>query len=194
MVCAEVNSPAKKLTLILGGARSGKSSHALALARQAGRRVVFVATAAAGDEEMAARIARHRAERPPHWETREIQRSVGAALEANPPRAALLLLDDLTLLVSNVLLAALGEADPAALSTQAAARRAVETEIAGLLQAYQHLPLAWIVVSNEVGWGLVPPSPLGRLYRDLLGWANRQVAAVADEVLLMVAGIPLQVK
>ncbi len=184
----------RTLTLILGGARSGKSSHALALARQRAQRVVFVATATAGDAEMAARIARHRAERPPQWETRELPQGVGPALEANLPRAEVLLLDDLTLLVSNVLLAAIGESNPATLAAQEAARRAVEDEINALLHAYHHLPLGWIVVSNEVGWGLVPPSPLGRLYRDLLGWANRRLAAEADEVLLMVAGIPVTVK
>ncbi len=184
----------KTLTLILGGARSGKSSHALALARTRAQRVVFVATATAGDDEMAARIARHQAERPPQWETRELPRAVGRALEAAPPQADLLLLDDLTLLVSNVLLAAVGEADPAALAVQENARRAVDDEIEALLHAYRSLPLAWIVVSNEVGWGLVPASPLGRLYRDLLGWANRRLAAEADEVLLMVAGLPMQVK
>ncbi len=183
-----------RLTLILGGARSGKSSHALALARQRARQVVFVATATAGDAEMAARIARHRTERPAHWETRELPHHVGAALEAAPPQADLLLLDDLTLLVSNVLLTTLGEADPADLAAQETTRRAVEDEIAALLRAYHRLPQAWIVVSNEVGCGLVPPSPLGRLYRDLLGWANRCLAAEADEVLLMVAGIPMQVK
>ena len=184
----------KTLTLILGGARSGKSSHALALARQRARQVVFVATAEAGDEEMAERIARHRAERPPHWETRELTRRVGAALEAHPPQADLLLLDDLTLLVGNVLLAAVQNADPAALAAQETARRAVEAEIEALVRAYRRLPLAWIVVSNEVGCGLVPATPLGRLYRDLLGRANQRLAAEADEVLLMVAGIPLTVK
>jgi len=187
-------SPPPTFTLILGGARSGKSSHALALARERAGRVVFVATATAGDAEMAARIARHQAERPPQWETRELPLGVGAALLAAPPRAKVLLLDDLTLLVSNAMLAAIGESAPAAPEAQEAARRAVEDEIEALLRAYHSLPLAWIVVSNEVGCGLVPASPLGRLYRDLLGWANRRLAAAADEVVLMVAGIPAKVK
>ena len=143
---------------------------------------------------MAARIARHRAERPSHWETRELTHNVGAALESRPPQADLLLLDDLTLLVGNVLLAAVDGADPAAIAVQEAARRAVENEVEALLHAYHRLSLPWIVVSNEVGCGLVPTSPLGRLYRDLLGRANQRIAAQADEVLLMVAGIPLKVK
>jgi len=143
---------------------------------------------------MAARIARHRAERPSHWETRELTHNVGAALESRPPQADLLLLDDLTLLVGNVLLAAVDGTDPAAIAVQEAARRAVENEVETLLRAYRRLSVPWIVVSNEVGCGLVPTSPLGRLYRDLLGRANQRIAAQADEVLLMVAGIPLKVK
>ncbi len=182
------------LTLILGGARSGKSAYALRLAQARAQAVVFVATATAGDAEMAARIARHRAERPPHWETRELPQHVAAGLLASPPRAELLLLDDLTLLVSNVLLAAVGEDDPADAAVQARAQAAVEAEIAALLEAWRQLGVPWVVVSNEVGWGLVPMAPLGRLYRDILGRANQTLAAAADEVVLLVAGIPMQVK
>ncbi len=182
------------LTLILGGARSGKSTHALRLAQQRARQVVFVATGAPGDAEMAARIARHRAERPPHWQTREHPREVGAALLANPPQADLLLLDDLTLLVGNVLLAAVGEGDASQPAVQQRAARAVEAEMTNLLRAWRTLGIPWIVVSNEVGWGLVPTSPLGRLFRDVLGRANQQMAAAADEVILMVAGLAMGVK
>ena len=182
------------LTLILGGARSGKSAHALRLAQARAQQVVFVATATAGDADMAARIARHRAERPQHWETREHPRGVGAALLSSPPQAELLLLDDVTLLVSNVLLEAVADADPALPEVQQRADEAVQAEMTALLQAWQTLAVPWIVVSNEVGLGLVPPSPLGRMFRDVLGRANQRLAAAADEVLLMVAGIPLKVK
>jgi len=185
---------AAPLTLILGGARSGKSSYALQLAQERAKQVVFVATATAGDADMAARIARHRAERPSWWQTREHAQRVGQALLAAPPQAELLLLDDLTLLVSNVLLQAVGEEDASDPAVQARAHEAVAAEIEALLTAQRKLGIPWIVVSNEVGWGLVPASPLGRVYRDVLGWANRAVAAAAHEVFLMVAGIPMTVK
>ncbi len=182
------------LTLILGGARSGKSSYALRLAQAQAKQVVFVATATAGDADMAARIARHRAERPQGWLTREHPRHVGEALLAQPPQADFLVLDDLTLLVSNVLLATVEDQDAADPAVQTQAQEAVAAEITTLLKAQQTLGIPWVVVSNEVGWGLVPVSPLGRLYRDVLGWANRKVAEAATEVLLMVAGIPLKIK
>ncbi len=192
MINRQALRPLPRLTLILGGARSGKSTYALQLARAHGGRVLFVATATAGDAEMAARIARHQAERPPSWETRELPQSVGQALLADPPQADVLLLDDLTLLVSNVLLAALD--DPTATDAQRQAEAMVRAEIDALRRAQQTLPLAWIVVSNEVGLGLVPPTPVGRLYRDVLGRANQQLAAAADTVVLMVAGLPLFLK
>ncbi len=192
MINRQALRPLPRLTLILGGARSGKSTYALQLARAHGGRVLFVATATAGDAEMAARIARHQAERPPSWGTRELPQGVGQALLADPPQADVLLLDDLTLLVSNVLLTALD--DPTATDAQRQAEAMVGAEIDALRRAQQTLPLAWIVVSNEVGLGLVPPTPVGRLYRDVLGRANQQLAAAADTVVLMVAGLPLFLK
>ncbi len=179
-----------KLTLILGGARSGKSHYAEALAAQAGRRVLYVATAEAGDEEMEARIAAHRARRPPEWETLEAARGVGAALIAHPSaaHADAILLDCLTLLVSNVILSG-GEEEPDADT----AWPWVQAEIEALLAAHRRLPGHFIIVSNEVGMGLVPPYPLGRTYRDCLGWANQALARAADRVVLMIAGIPMEV-
>ncbi len=176
-----------KLTFVLGGARSGKSALAVQWAQARAQRVAFIATAQATDEEMAQRIARHRAERPPHWLTLEIPQGVGDALRRQPPQVDLCVLDCLTLLVSQVMLHATDAEAPAPQK----ARQAVEAEIAALLRAINTLPCAWIVISNEVGAGLVPPYPLGRLFRDLLGWANRQMAAQADEVYYLIAGIPV---
>jgi adenosylcobinamide kinase / adenosylcobinamide-phosphate guanylyltransferase len=170
------------LTLLLGGARSGKSTHALALAASASR-VLFVATGEAYDDEMAARIAVHRGERPARWDTLEEPRDLAAALErqAGGPYDVIII-DCLTLWVSNLLLAT-----PAAIDPIAAARV--------LLDVYARGGDGdWIIVSNEVGLGLVPDTPLGRTYRDALGAVNQQVAAAADTVLLMVAGLPLSVK
>ncbi|HEY4720907.1 MAG TPA: bifunctional adenosylcobinamide kinase/adenosylcobinamide-phosphate guanylyltransferase [Anaerolineae bacterium] len=178
----------KRLTLILGGARSGKSTYAQRLAAERGQRVLYVATAEAGDEEMAARIAAHRAERPPHWQTLETPRNVGSAIDSNSGGAEVILIDCLTLLANNVIVPL---PEPV---TYEAAEAALNAAVEGLLRAYGASNAEWIIISNEVGLGLVPPYPLGRVYRDALGRANERLAAVADEVLFMVAGLPMKVK
>lgn len=178
-----------RLILVLGGARSGKSAYAQRLARQlGGDAVLVVATATVGDDEMAQRIARHQQSRPPRWRTLECPRHIGAALRAELREATVVLLDCLTLLVSNVMLA------PDTAASAEAAATAVQAEIAALLQVCQNSPATFIVVSNEVGLGLVPNTPLGRLYRDLLGQANQTLAAQAQAVYLMVAGLAVDVK
>lgn len=177
-----------RLTLILGGARSGKSRYAEQAAAKMGGRVLYVATAQAGDEEMRARIAAHQAARPADWDTLEAATRVGPAIEAWPRPAQIVLIDCVTLLASNVLMQ-LGEA-----AEPAAAESALNAEIDGLLTAYLARPAEWLVISNEVGLGLVPPYPLGRVYRDALGRANQRLASAADDVLFMVAGLPLVVK
>jgi adenosylcobinamide kinase/adenosylcobinamide-phosphate guanylyltransferase len=177
-----------RCTLVLGGARSGKSTFAQTLAeRCGGERVLYVATAEPGDEEMQLRIARHRAERAPHWETLETRRSVAQAIARQPGEFDVVLIDCLTLLVANVL----GEIDD---PFSPEAETAVVAEIEELLAWADSTSARLLLVSNEVGLGLVPPYPLGRAYRDLLGRANQMVASGADEVYLLVAGLPLQLK
>ena len=168
------------LTLLTGGARSGKSARALTLADRA-RRVLFVATGEAHDEEMVARIAAHKAERPPTWDTLETPRALATALAPHTDHYDLIIIDCLTLWVSNLLLAHPTPIDPV-------------TAVPLLLDVYARSRASWIVVTNEVGLGLVPDTPLGRTYRDLLGAVNRQVAAAADVVEFMVAGLPLTIK
>jgi adenosylcobinamide kinase / adenosylcobinamide-phosphate guanylyltransferase len=180
-----------KLTLILGGARSGKSTYAEKLAVQHGGRVAYVATAQALDEEMQSRIAIHRQKRPDDWQTFEIPFGVGSALRVNPPDAEVILLDCVTLLVANGLLQAAPDVDQ---PNEAAATAQVQSEIDDLLATIQSSPAQWIVVSNEVGLGLVPPYPLGRFYRDLLGWANQSLARSADRVVFMIAGMPMKLE
>lgn len=177
------------MILILGGARSGKSAFAQALARDlGGDDVLFVATAEAGDEEMRARIAAHKRERPAAWRTLEAPREVAEVLNGAGYQAGVVLIDCLTLLVSNVLLAQ-GEA-----ATSEEAEAAVLAEVHAIAKACERSQATYIVVSNEVGLGLVPPYPLGRLYRDLLGRANQVLAARADSVYFMLAGMPMQLK
>ncbi len=178
-----------RLSLVLGGARSGKSAYAQRLALElGGDAVLFVATAEAGDEEMAQRIAQHQQSRSARWRTLECPRHIGAALRAELVGAAVVLVDCLTLLVSNVMLAV------GSTSTATAATAAVQEEIETLLQMCRTRTATFIVVSNEVGLGLVPDTPLGRLYRDLLGQANQALAAQSQAVYLMVAGLAVDVK
>ena len=183
-----------RLTLILGGARSGKSAYAESLVAERGGTVLYVATAVAGDDEMRARIVEHRSRRPAEWTTLEAPRDVGAAIDAHGGDLDVVLVDCLTLLVSNVILA-LADTDSSGAPSSRAAGAALDREIDALLACARGASTAeWILVSNEVGLGLVPPNPLGRLYRDALGRVNQRLAAAADEVLFMVAGLPVKVK
>jgi adenosylcobinamide kinase/adenosylcobinamide-phosphate guanylyltransferase len=179
---------AKRLILVLGGARSGKSRWAEALAGRLGPRVLYLATARAGDAEMAARIAHHRARRPASWRTVEAPLQVGEALAREAGDADVVLLDCLTLLANNVLLP-LGD-DP----DEGKAEARLQAEIDGLLAAYDAGAASLVVVSNVVGWGLVPAYPLGRVYRDLVGRAHQRLAGRADRVYLVIAGIPVDLK
>jgi adenosylcobinamide kinase/adenosylcobinamide-phosphate guanylyltransferase len=178
--------PTNGITLILGGARSGKSSFAEKIAREAGNPVLFIATATAGDDEMAERIRKHKASRPAEWQTLELPRGIGSNLVA--PLAPVVIVDCITLLVSNILLT-FQENTP----TEAVMNK-IHIEIDELIAAQSRLGGQWLIISNEVGLGVVPPYPLGRIYRDALGWANQALAKAANRVVLMVAGIPMVIK
>jgi len=178
-----------KLTLILGGARSGKSTFAEKRAKQANGKVLYIATAEAMDEEMASRIEIHKQERPSHWQTLEIPLNVGKSMQNYPTDVNIILLDCLTMLVTNVLLKV--NPDPDVVDERASDAAVVE-EIEGLKTAVSHSHADWLIVSNEVGLGLVPPYPLGRVYRDTLGRANQMLARTADEVYFMIAGLPMR--
>jgi adenosyl cobinamide kinase/adenosyl cobinamide phosphate guanylyltransferase len=170
------------LTLVIGGARSGKSRYAQSLARSGERPVRFVATAAPEDPEMAARIERHRADRPPQWETVEAPLDVVAAVRGAD---GVILLDCVTLWISNLLYA-----------HRALDRGSREARILGEIEALAGAlrEKEAIAVSNEVGEGIVPESPLAREFRDLQGQANQILAREAGRVVLLVAGIPLSLK
>jgi adenosylcobinamide kinase/adenosylcobinamide-phosphate guanylyltransferase len=178
----------ERLILLLGGARSGKSAYAEKWARERGDRVLFVATAQAFDDEMRERIAAHRASRPGGWDTLEAPLNVGAAIEARGDGYDIVIVDCLTLLASNALLQLPEDC------AQAQAEAAVLRETDALLTAYRASSATWLIISNEVGMGIVPPYRLGRLYRDALGRANQRIAQQADEVLLLVAGLPWRLK
>lgn len=176
------------MKLILGGARSGKSSYAQKLAEESGKSVTFLATAQALDEEMSARILKHQRERSRHWQTLEIP--FGIASHVTEIKSEAVILDCITLLVSNVLMQFVKDD----LVEEESFMKEVQKEIEELLSAIHKSGQDWLIVSNEVGLGLVPPYPLGRVYRDGLGWANQRLAKEAQNVLFMVAGIPTVIK
>lgn len=171
------------LHLILGGARSGKSRYAEQLARDSGQPVSVIVTAEALDEEMAARIARHRADRPTNWQVLEAPRTLQAVLTATAAEGRTVIVDCLTLWLANLL----GDASPA---NEAALSR----ERDGLLAALPSLPGTVLFVANETGLGLVPDTPLGRRFRDEAGWLNQAMAQRCDHVSFIAAGLPLRLK
>ncbi|HHW41753.1 MAG TPA: bifunctional adenosylcobinamide kinase/adenosylcobinamide-phosphate guanylyltransferase [Syntrophomonadaceae bacterium] len=173
---------------ITGGARSGKSHYAEDLAAALGGPVTYIATAEPLDEEMAARIEQHRRRRPAEWATVEEPRNVAAVVEEIGQRPGVILIDCLTLLISNLLFGGgVTETDEAALAR-------VRAEMVRLADAAWGSAAHVILVSNEVGLGLVPPYPQGRLYRDAAGWANQRMAAKADRAIFMVSGLALDLK
>lgn len=177
-----------KTTLILGGARSGKSTLAQELATKAGGEVLFVATAEALDEDMKDRIEAHQRSRSPEWRTLEVATHVGKAITRNVGAADTIIIDCITLLVSNAFEANRGETDADVLE------KAVTDEIQELIGCTRQVEAWFIIVSNEVGLGIVPADRTSRIYRDLLGKTNRMLAECADEVYLLVAGIPVTLK
>jgi adenosylcobinamide kinase/adenosylcobinamide-phosphate guanylyltransferase len=182
--------------MVTGGARSGKSQFAETLAQHGRQPVVYLATAEAGDDEMRARIREHQRRRPADWHTLEARTEIGPALTrlaALAPASGTVLLDDLGLLVTNHLLDLCGPADPTA-ETATALDAVLDAELDAFQAAQQAGGWDAIVVTNEVGMGIVPATPLGRAFRDALGRANQVLAARADVVHLLVAGLPLRIK
>jgi adenosylcobinamide kinase/adenosylcobinamide-phosphate guanylyltransferase len=166
------------VTLILGGARSGKSRYAETLVMSAAGGGIYIATAAPGDDEMAARIAEHRARRDASWRTVEAPLDLAGTVLAHSDPARPILVDCLTLWLSNLMLAG----------------RVAEHETENLCGALRAARGPVVLVANEVGLGLVPETPLGRQFRDAAGRLNQQVAALADRVVFVAAGLPLMLK
>jgi adenosylcobinamide kinase / adenosylcobinamide-phosphate guanylyltransferase len=165
------------VTLLLGGVRSGKSHYAQQIGERAGQ-VVFVATAQAADDEMRLKVERHRKSRPQHWKTVEEPLALAEAIAQHGPTCDLMIIDCLTLFAANLLDAKTDE----------------KASVDGLCNALQAAVCSVVLVSNEVGSGVVPEYASGRRFRDLLGEMNQSVARVASNVLLLVAGLPLVLK
>ncbi len=186
---------ASQLCLVLGGVRSGKSAFAEKLARELARPTLYVATGLSTDAEMEERIRRHQRSRPADWSTLEEPLDLPGRVEAafsraGPPGAVLpgaVLIESLDLWVSNMLLEHEGKTGPEVESLTLSA-------VDNLVAVIRRTSAAFFVVSGEVGLSLVPPEPLGRRFQDLLGLANQRVAAAADRVYLVVAGIPREIR
>ncbi|MEN3748179.1 bifunctional adenosylcobinamide kinase/adenosylcobinamide-phosphate guanylyltransferase [Sphingomonas sp. HF-S3] len=163
---------------VLGGARSGKSRHAQGMAEALSDRPVFIATAEAWDDEMRDRIARHRADRDTRWHSIDAPRALAEAIDAHSGSGAVVLVDCLTLWASNLML---DEAD-------------MDHATGKLVEAIRRFEGTLILVANEVGFGIVPDNALARRFRDVAGRINQAVAAAADQVTLVVAGLPVTIK
>jgi len=174
--------PPFRLSLILGGARSGKSRYGLGLAAPFTAPRLFVATCEPRDAEMEARIEAHQRERGSEWTSLEVPLQLTAALSAAQERYGVILVDCLTMWVSNLL------------HTEDASPGSIQTACEHLVETVAQTATPTILVSNEVGFGIVPDNPLARQFRDQAGWLHQRLAQVADLVVLMVAGVPLLIK
>jgi len=170
-----------KITFILGGARSGKSSYALKIAKDAGGKVAFIATAQAKDAEMKKRIALHKNSRPRGWKTFEEAREPSLILKNIGAKFNVIIIDCLTLMVSNLILS--GHKDTV-----------IKNRIHAMLGALEEIKAQSIIVSNEVGLGIVPENKLARAFRDVAGTVNQIVADKSDNVFFLVSGIPWRIK
>lgn len=177
-----------KSILLTGGARSGKSKLAQELAAKAGGQVLFVATATAGDDDMRIRIENHRKVRPRDWKTLEVTSNLGSEIAKNVGGVKTVIVDCITLLVNNIFEQFGATPNPVAVE------KAVTAELNELIKCMKKSRANFIIVTNEVGLGIVPGDRVSRLYRDLLGKANQILAASVDEVYFMVAGIAIPVK
>lgn len=172
----------EKITLVIGGCRSGKSSHALSLADAIpGDRKIFIATSVPTDSEMEKRVTKHRQERGILWTTVEEPLEIADIIDRLSKSSDVILVDCLTLWTSNLMFNNLGEA-------------AIELRLQSLASSLDRSHCPVILVSNEVGAGIVPENTLARQFRDMAGFVNQRIAAAAHGVVWMVAGIPVQIK
>jgi len=171
----------KETVLIIGGCRSGKSGHALHLADQFAGHKIFMATCVPLDKEMEQRVSHHQKQRNPNWKTLDVPLFLPEAIRENSGRGQVILVDCLTLWINNLLME---NDDP----------ETIDKHVGQLARSLENAECPVILVSNEVGTGIVPENRLARLFRDIAGFANQKIAACADRVIWMVAGIPVEIK
>lgn len=183
-----------KLILITGGARSGKSSFAEETARKIGENILYVATSIPIDQEMEARVQRHKEQRPSTWETVEAYKDLELYLHGRMDNKNAILLDCITIMVANLMLEKREDWDNATNIEIAETEELIKTEIEKLLELVKTISIPFIVVTNEAGMGVVPEYASGRAFRDIGGRMNQLLAKAADEVYICIAGIPLRLK
>lgn len=183
-----------RIILVTGGARSGKSSYAEQLAANTGADIAYIATARALDLEMEDRIAKHRQQRPASWQTFEAPTSPSTIIAVQGKHYAGMLLDCLTVMTTNLILGHPVDWDNPAVAQLNTIETDVMAEIEAIITAVDTSGAQVIAVTNEVGFGIVPMSPLARFFRDCAGRVNQRMAAAAAEVFLVVSGIPMQIK
>lgn len=182
------------LILVTGGARSGKSSYAEEKAKAAGDNILYVATAKPIDEEMEERIAKHRAQRPSDWQTFEGYKNLDLALDRLIKGKSAVLLDCITIMVSNLMLEESFDWDKLSRQEVEEIESSIQHQIERLISLVKMNEVPFIIVTNEVGFGVVPPSAMGRDFRDIAGRMNQLLAKTADEVYFCVSGIPVKIK
>ena len=171
----------KKIIFILGGARSGKSSYAVNLAKSLGKRIVFIATCIPGDSEMEHRIKLHKKSRPRTWRVIEEGVHIDSVLKRAKTGCDAILIDCMGLFISNLMMVESSD-------------KKIESKLRQVIGQIEKMASGVIVVSNEVGMGIVPDNLLARRFRDLLGRVNQMIAQSADKVIMMNAGIPMMIK
>jgi len=171
----------KETILVIGGCRSGKSSHALYLAEQIPGQKIFIATCIPQDKEMEQRVLRHRQKRSNAWKTLEVPLLIPETINKHRLKGNVILIDCLTLWINNLIM---DDEDP----------KKIDTQLRNFTRSIEKVECPVILVSNEVGTGIVPENRLARLFRDITGFANQKIAACVDRVIWMVAGIPVKIK
>ena len=184
-----------KAILITGGARSGKSSYAEKLARELGGNILYIATSIPFDEEMKSRVKKHRESRPGKWDTYEGYSGLGRVISGKGSKYNGILLDCITVMVTNLLLEYPGiDYDNACYEDYSEAEKEIKEEIEELLEGVRQSEATVIMVTNELGSGIVPENLLGRVFRDIAGRMNQYIAERCDEVFITVCGLPLKLK
>lgn len=183
-----------KLILVTGGARSGKSSHAEELAKACGSHVLYIATSIVTDGEMEQRIKKHREQRPSWWETLEAYKDFDICIGKKTENKSAVLLDCITVMTTNLMLERLSDIDNISPENSIEAEDYVRHEMDKLISAAMESSIPFILVTNEVGMGIVPEYPLSRLFRDIAGRVNQTLSKAADEVYFCVSGIPMKIK
>ncbi len=185
---------AGEIILITGGARSGKSTYAEMLAKEYGSEVLYVATAIPFDDEMKNRIKKHREQRPANWETLEAYKNMDILLENKCRNKKAVLLDCITVMITNIMFEECPDFDKMVQDDMIAVEEAVNIQMERLLAAARSSGIPFILVTNEIGMGIVPDNKSARLFRDIQGRVNQKLASAAKDVYLCVSGIPVKIK